>query len=43
MALLQDCEYAFVLDRPNVKLTETEKEASATPDEVRDCLILQCT
>ena len=38
MALVQDCEYAFVLDRPNVKPGDVDKEAPGNPDKVRICL-----
>ena len=34
MFVLQDCEYAFVLDRPNAKLADADKDAHATPDKV---------
>ena len=34
---LQDCEYAFVLDRPKAKLPGMGEEVKATPDKVRCC------
>lgn len=33
--LLQDCEYAFVLDRASSKLPDADKEGAAPFDKVR--------